>query len=67
MKTTMYLADVLETATRRFIATTLGELEGYTGEKRKDISDVVKDDANRCKRLILRRLTGMETEAIRGE
>ena len=40
------------TATRRAIATILGENEQYTGVKDKRISDFVKDDLNRAKRII---------------
>ena len=62
-----FLNDVLDTATRRYIATVLGELEAYTGEKNKAISDLVKDDVNRCRRIVFRKLTGIEVEPRRGE
>lgn len=62
-----FLDDVLDTATRRYIATVLGEIEAYNGEKNKQISDLVKDDVNRCRRIIYRKLTGIEVEPARGE
>lgn len=62
-----FLNDVLDTATRRYIATVLGELEEYTERKDKAISDLVKDDVNRCRRIIFRKLTGIEVEPRRGE
>lgn len=66
LDTAPFLADVLDTATRRFIATVLNELEAYTGVKDKAISDSVKDDANRCRRIVYRKLTGIEVESGRG-
>lgn len=66
LETTAFLSDVLDTATRRYIATVLGELEAYTGEKNKAISDIVKDDVNRCRRIVYRKLTGIEVESGRG-
>ena len=62
-----FISDVLETATRRAIATILGENEQYTGVKDKRISDFVKDDLNRAKRIIYRKLTGVEVESAHGE
>lgn len=62
-----FLSDVLDTATRRFIATVLGELESYRGVKDKAVSDLVKDDVNRCRRIVYRKLTGIEVEPRRGE
>lgn len=62
-----FLKDVLETATRRFIATVLNEFETYTGEKDKRISGIVKEDANRCKRVIYTHITGTEVEPARPE
>ena len=63
LDTSAYFADVLEQATRRAIATILGELESYTGVKDRRISDVVKDDLNRAKRLIYKKVTGAEVES----
>lgn len=62
-----FLSDVLDTATRRYIATVLGEIEAYTQQKNKQISDIVKDDVNRCARIIYRKLTGIEVEPRRGQ
>jgi hypothetical protein len=62
-----HMADVLETATRRYIATVLGEYEAFTGAKNKGISDTVKDTANRSKRILLRQITGVEVESARPE
>ena len=64
---TVYIEDILETATRRFIATILGGIEDYTGVKDKQRSDTVKDTANRAKRILYRQLTGIEVESARGE
>lgn len=58
-----YIADVLETATRRAIATILGGHEEYVGGKDKRISDMVKDDLNRAKRIIYSKLTRSEIES----
>lgn len=62
-----HINDVLETATRRFIATVLGEYEAYIGGKDKRVSDIVKDTSNRSKRILFRQLTGVEVESARGE
>lgn len=62
-----FLGDAIDTVTRRSIATLLGEVEAYYGEKNKAISDIVKDDMNRCARIIYRKLTGIEVEPRRGK
>ena len=62
-----HISDVLETATRRFIATVLNVYEAFTGAKDKLISDTVKDTANRSKRILLRQITGVEVESARSE
>lgn len=62
-----HIQDVLETATRRFIATVLGEYEAFVGGKDKAVSDTVKDTANRSKRILLRQITGVEVESARPE
>ena len=67
LQTEMFVADILETATRRYIATVLGEIEQETGVKDKKRSDMVKDVANRAKRIIYRQLTGTPVESPHGE
>lgn len=62
-----YVEDILETATKRYIATILGNLEDVTGYKDKQRSDTVKDTVNRAKRILYRQLTGIEVEPARGE
>ena len=66
-ETQAFLYDVMDTATRRYIATLLGEVEAYTGEKNKAISDMVKDDVNRMRRVLSRKLTGIEVESAHPE
>jgi len=62
-----FLDDLIDTATRRYIATLLGGIEDLTEQKNKVISDIVKDDVNRCARIIHRKLTGIEVEPRRGQ
>lgn len=58
-----FLAETLEKATKRFIATVLGEMEAFTGEKDHKFSTLVKDFSNRNKRAIYRARTGTEVES----
>jgi len=57
------VADILETHTRRFIAGSLSEIEAELGGKNERISLIVREGANRCKRILLRQITGIEVES----
>jgi hypothetical protein len=58
-----FLAELIDRASKRFVATVLGEFEAYTGGKDRRISQLVKDFAGANQRGLYRALTGTEVES----
>lgn len=62
-----FLQDILESATKRFCASVLGEIEAFTGQRDEAARRTILDTANRSKRAIFRSLTGIEVESAHGD
>lgn len=59
----MFIGQSLERHTKKFIAGVLGDLEGFTGIKDPQRSQIVKDLANYSKRVMHTKLTGTPVES----
>jgi hypothetical protein len=62
-----FIRDVLESATKRFIASVLGDIEAFSGERNAEVRRVVLDTANRSKRAIYTGITGTPVESAHEE
>ena len=62
-----FIQDILESATKRFCASVLSELEALAGGRNESTRRTVLDTANRAKRAIYRGLTGVEVESAHEE
>jgi len=58
-----FLAEVIDRASKRFVATILGEFEAFSGEKDRRISQITKDFAGSTARGLYKALTGTDVES----
>lgn len=64
IQTESFLAELLDRAHKRAVATILGEFEAFTGAKDKRVSQLTKDFFGSNQRGLFRALTGTEVESI---
>lgn len=58
-----YIADEAEKCTKRYIASFLNTFEAVNGAQDPEVSRIVKDTLNTAKRLLVKKLTGVEVES----
>ena len=64
--TEQFIAESINQHTRRFIAALLTDLESHLGGQDPEISRIVKDKANACKRIMYSEICKTEIESKHG-